>query len=85
MEPVKFDAANVFLQRPASMSEEECGELSVFRDERGFCVSCWELSDEELMKILETKRVWLWVFSGDTQPPVSMDVENPFKNEEEGT
>lgn len=78
MKPVPFDEANVFLERPPSMTEEECGTLPVFRDKRGFCVSCWELSGDELMKILETKRIWLWVFSEGSQPPVSMDLEYPF-------
>jgi hypothetical protein len=84
MKPVPFDQANLFLKRPPGMTEEECGDLPVHRDERGICVSCWELDGDELMKILETKQVWLWVFGGGSQPPVALSPDNPFESEDEG-
>ena len=82
MKAVKFPEANKVLVHPKSMTEEECRDLHVLQTEDGRLISCWELDGDELMKILETKRIWLHVWSGDTQPPVSLDVEEPFEEEE---
>lgn len=35
----------------------------------GCLVSCWELSDLELLEIVNTKRVWLSVNVGRSPPP----------------
>ncbi len=83
MEGVEFKESTAVLGRPPSMTEEECGSLPIFRTEDGHCISCWELSDEDLETLRRTKRVWLWVWSGRTQPPVSLSVENPFGPEPE--
>lgn len=79
MKPVKFDEANKVLVHPSSMTEEQCSDLHVYRDESGQLISCWELSGEELMEVLKTKRVWLFVWGGNTQPPVAIDGISPFK------
>ena len=81
MKPVKFPEANKVLMHPPGMTEEECGDLHVLQTDDGRLISCWELDGDELMKILQTKKIWLHVWSGDTQPPVSLDVEEPFEEE----
>lgn len=43
------------------------------------CVSCWELSEEELAEIVRTKRVFLSVFFGNTQPPVYLGSESAVR------
>lgn len=73
MNPVTFPGANRDLQRPAGMTEEQCGSLPVFTD-GVTCLSEWELTEEELRWIIATKRVRLWVWSGSTQPPVALSV-----------
>ena len=80
MDPVPFEGQTTVLKRPPSMTDEECGELPVYHSRaEGYCLSCWELSEEDLATILKTKKVLLWVRGGRTQPPVSVQVENPFK------
>lgn len=78
MEPVDFDEANTFMKPPEGMTEEQCAAMPVFRNEQ-WCISCWELSGEDLMTILQTKRVWLMVMGG--QPPLAVTAEKPFEKE----
>ena len=82
MKPVKFPEANKVLVHPGSMTEEECQDLHVHKTDDGRLISRWELSGDELMKVLETKTIWLHIWSGDTQPPVSLDVDEPFEERE---
>lgn len=69
MEPIGFIEANAVLQKPASMTDEECGPLPIFRDGKR-CISCWCPTWKERLSILWHGKVWLSVFSGNTQPPV---------------
>lgn len=69
---VEFDGQNLVLQPPTGA--ENVRPLPIFRN--GFCcVSCWELTDEELAEIVRTRRVFISVFSGNTQPPVYVGSE----------
>jgi len=46
-----------------------------------FCVSCWELSEEELANVMKTKRVFVAVMAHPehrTQPPIAVHGFNPF-------
>lgn len=77
MKPVTFPEKTVDLQRPPSMTEEECQPLPVFRDgER--CISCWRPTLRERLRILFTGQVWLHVWFGNSQPPVYVGAEYPF-------
>ncbi len=80
MHPVDFPEAQRVLRKPEGMSDEECGPLPVFTNGT-CCISCWELSDDEMATLLHTRRLWLWVHSGITQPPVCPSVDNPFVSE----
>ena len=76
---VLVNNAGVSTMNPVvDMTEEECGDLPICRVQDGRIISCWELTDDELMEILQTKRVWLSVWSGATQPPVCVQGETPF-------
>lgn len=72
MQPIYFPEANRTLNKPASMTDEQCGSLTVLTDGKQ-CVSCWRVSWRERLSILLFGRVWLWVISGTTQPPVAME------------
>lgn len=72
MKPIKFKEANIYLTKPPSMTEEECGSLYVLSDGID-CISCWKPSFRERLSILLFGRVWLWVWSGNTQPPVALE------------
>jgi hypothetical protein len=62
MKPIEFIEQNKTLGKPESMTDEECGSLPVFSDGNQ-CISCWQLTDEEIEKIKETKCIWLGVMS----------------------
>ncbi len=69
MEPMKFEQANKELLKPQSMTDEECGSLPIFCDgEQG--ISLWKMTGKERFSALFFGRVWLSVYSGQTQPPV---------------
>ena len=53
------------------------GDLPVYRDDDGQNVSCWELSAEDIKTILDTGKIWLYVWA-DSHPPVSVVIEDPF-------
>jgi hypothetical protein len=80
--PAPFDDSNRELTAPEGVSEDEVGTLPVWTD-GAVCISCWELTGEELMEILQTKRVWVRVYSGASQPPIMVHTENPFIYDDE--
>lgn len=79
MQQIGFPQANRILGPPKGMTEEECGTLELYQDEKQ-CISCWILSDEEIEKLKQTRRIWLGVMGG--QPPVWLMVDNPFRERE---
>jgi len=72
MEPIKFPEANKVLNKPQNMTDEECGALHVHND-GVYNLSCWKPSFKERLSILFFGKVWLWVMSGSTQPPVALE------------
>ena len=79
MKPIRFRQQTTELQRPAGFSEEDCGALAVFQDGE-HCISCWRPSWSGRLLIALGQPVWLWVWSGRTQPPVALTVDSPFAN-----
>lgn len=77
MEPVHFPQVNRVLGKPAGMSDEECQPLPVFTDGQR-CVSCYQLTDEDVADLVKTRRLWLHVWSGSTQPPVALATRCEF-------
>jgi len=81
MTPVKFKESNLILRKPDSMTDEECSSLEVYTDGMT-CLSCWRMSFRERFRALLFGRVWLWVVSGSTQPPVALECKrSAFKKE----
>lgn len=72
MKPIKFKQANKNLTKPESMTDEECSSLWVYSDGKQ-CISLWKMSFWQRIKVLFWGRIWLSVFSGETQPPVWLD------------
>ena len=68
-----------FREVNAKLVADGCGNLPVYRDGEQ-CVTCWQLSGEELLAVLQTKRVWLRV-KGQSQPPVMLTATDPFEDE----
>ena len=72
MKPCDFEEANKDLQKPASMTDEECGPLPIFSD--GIqCISKWEMSWKERFHCLFRGYIWTFVYSGQTQPPIAIE------------
>ena len=72
MKPIWFSEAESELQRPASMTDDECAPLPVYKTGEQ-CISCWQPTHRERLSILFYGRVWLWVWFGNTQPPVALE------------
>lgn len=66
MKPIKFPEVNVTYAE----DQPEYQPLPVFRQRDGIVVSCWELTDEEIEKIKESKQIFLSVmtFNQPLQP-----------------
>jgi hypothetical protein len=77
MKAINFPESNKNLLKPEGWTDEECSSLHVFTDGQ-VCVSCWELSEEEKKELLETGKIWLMVWSGQTQPPVCLTTKKPI-------
>jgi len=74
MKPLHFEEAHIELKKPASMSDEECGSLWVYRSENGECISLWTVPFWKRLKFLFHGKLWLGINSGNTQPPVWLDM-----------
>jgi hypothetical protein len=78
MQPKQFPEQTHVLKRPSDMTEEECGDLGVYSD-GNFCLSCWKASIRERLSILLFGKVWVFVHSGKTQPPIALlSAKSPF-------
>ena len=57
---------------------KKCGKLpgEVLHTSDNAFVSCWELTGEELVEVLQSKRIWLVVFA-DAHPPVMLTTDYP--------
>ena len=76
-----FDEENGVLDRPDSLTADECEPLSVWRgaDINGYpvVIACWKPTNKEIQEIVRTGRVWLIVM-GDTMAPVQLVGHKPF-------
>ncbi len=79
MEAASFDEVNVILDKPPSMSADECDPLGVCRTMWGdmpVVISCFKPTKDELEEINRTGRVWLTVV-GVTMAPVILTGHKP--------
>lgn len=76
--PIKFNGMNYELSKPKGMDDLQCSSLPVFRNEIN-CVSCWEFTDEEIQEIIKTKRIYVSLWSGFTQPPILLGTEDAIR------
>lgn len=67
--PVDLPWMNRRLGGPSPNSK--VGVLPIHTDGR-VCTSVWQLSDEEIARIVETRCIVLQVVSGETQPPIGI-------------
>lgn len=82
MQPIDFEESNKTLLKPEDMTDEECGPLPVWTDNK-YCYSCWRPSLRERLSMLFFGRVWVSVHSEATQPPMGIWAErDPFTVQE---
>ena len=82
MKPIRFPQANRNLLKPEGLTDEQCGSLPVYAD-GSRCISCWQMSWKERLQALVFGRVWLFVWMGQTQPPVAIVAWMDFKEVKE--
>ena len=70
MKPISFKEQNKILTKPSSMTDDECQSMPVFTDGVN-CISCWKLNLKDRLKALIFGKVWIYVWSGKTQPPIA--------------
>lgn len=75
MKPLHFKEAQIELKKPASMTDEECGSLWIHRSKKNECISLWTTSFWERLKFLFHGKLWIGILSGQTQPPVWLDMK----------
>lgn len=74
---VDFSGSNRLLRAP--QGAENVSDLHTFTN--GHCsVSCWELAPEELAEISRTGRIYVSIFSGQSQPPVFVGSEDNVRS-----
>ena len=74
MHPIKFPESTKDLQKPAGMTDEQCGPLPVYSDGK-VCLSYWGMAWRERLSLLLHGRIWLWVWMGSSQPPVMLEAK----------
>lgn len=72
MKPASFKESTALLKCPDGM--EDCDPLPVYADATR-CISRWKLSCKERFQALWHGHIWLYVWSGTTQPPVALSVD----------
>jgi hypothetical protein len=76
MLPIKFPQSNRDLLDNGHRSEnvKNIETLHIFSDNE-MCISCWEMTWKERFSALFFGKTWLYVVSGNNQPPVSLLVK----------
>lgn len=81
MEPIQFPQANKNLLKPENMTDEECSSLPVYTDGQQ-CISLWKMTWIERLNVLLFGKLWVFVISGYTQPPIGFMVNKDIFRKE---
>jgi len=75
MIPVKFPEANKLLQNEDAQPDSTLPVL----DTGNTIISCWELTDDEIIELYKNKRLWVLVSTAmGTHFPISLSAYIPF-------
>lgn len=87
MKPIHFPEANLELQKPEDMTDEQCSPLPVCTcrtaDGMPLVISCWEPTPEEWDVLRKQGHIFVAIVSEDSHPPLIVFPNNPFNQEEE--
>lgn len=75
MKPVVFPQANM-VYKAAPGTEQAVQDLPA-NVEQGVVTSCWELTPDEVRVLVQTRRLWVSVFSGGVCSPIMPAVFMP--------
>ena len=81
MNPIKHPLCNDVLRKPEGMTEEECRDLHILREEDTVW-SFWKPTDEQLVALNRGGCVAVYV-QGHTHPPLSIFATHPTPGTEE--
>ena len=81
MKPVGFPQANLMAGRGQEEYNQQVGFRGRVTNAGEEFISCYQLTDDEMAKIVKTKRIWMRLFIGEGRPitPNLLQVENPFE------
>lgn len=81
MKPIETENTNSILRAPED--SENVIDLPITRlkynDGQNAVESCWELSEEELKKVIETKKIY-FVCMGETHPPILLSDKSQLES-----
>lgn len=80
MKPLKFEGSKE-LKKPDSMTDEECSSLWILRQDN-YCISLWTTTFWKRLKFLFHGHIWIWILSGQTQPPMILDCKDDLYKED---
>lgn len=84
MKPIKFKEQTGILLKLHDMSDEECESLPIHFTGDHY-ISCWKMNFKERIKALFFGKIWLYIYSKISQPPVGIvcdkTVFDPVKEE----
>ena len=89
MKPIEFPESNIILNKPDSMTDEECMPLPVCvcrdADDLPLIISCWEPTHEEWDALRKQGHIYIAIVSEEYHPPLIVFPGNPFDADSEPT
>lgn len=82
MKPIEFKGQEIILAAPSNWDAKEKGEclgLPIVRVD-SIVMSCWKPTLKERLKLIFGKPITLSVYSGQSQPPVCLEVGYPAED-----
>lgn len=72
MKAIEFEEQNVVFAK----DQPQYKPLPAFRTEEGIVVTCWEPTEEEILKLIETRKIYLSQMTfNDPLQPILMAIE----------
>ncbi len=82
MKAVDFEHANITMQKPEGMSEEDCYDVRacvcLSTNDLPMVVTKWEITEEDIEKIRKMGGVYLGIV-GSTMPPAFVTADDIFE------
>lgn len=83
MRPIRFPQQNMVISKPKKYDESKygpCPDLLIYND-GNISVTGWRLTWKERIKMIFGNPMWIILISGNSQPPMQLQMDNPFVDE----